>query len=102
MNNRITGCTTLHAHLQPFLTQTLDEIKNREIPSRQAWLDEIEELRRTWPDTNEIVDMPGINPTCSCTSCRRNRARHQRIASTSGSIRCGRHSLWNWGQISAF
>lgn len=62
MNNRVTGCQTLVAHLKPFLAQALRAARTRQFTPRTHWLAEIEELREQWPDTNEIQGMPGINP----------------------------------------
>ena len=61
MNNRLTGCRTVLSHLRSFLDAALASSSlGRNEPS--SWLAEIAGLRRQWPDTAEIVGIPGINP----------------------------------------
>lgn len=62
MNNRVTGCLTLKAHLRPFLKEALGRVQGREFGSRDEWLNEIAAARADWPDTRELDGMPGINP----------------------------------------
>lgn len=59
INNRVSGCTPILSHLKPFLAAA----RTLPFPKGSApWLDEIQALRREWPDTAEIRDVPGINP----------------------------------------
>ncbi len=62
MNNRVTGCTTLQAHLKPFLEQALRLARQQEFPVRSKWMQEIEDSRLEFPDTRELEGTPGINP----------------------------------------
>jgi acetolactate synthase-1/2/3 large subunit len=62
MNNRVTGCFTLHAHLREFFMAANESASKQEFAERTEWLRQIDELRRMWPDTSEIKDVPGINP----------------------------------------
>jgi acetolactate synthase-1/2/3 large subunit len=62
VNNRVTGCHAVVAELSDFLAAALENAGNREFAERPDWRDEIAELRRTWPDTNEITGISGVNP----------------------------------------
>ena len=72
INNRLQGCRPIVAHLYPFITGLVDAASKTHCPDRMVWLSEIQNLRKQWPDTNE-VQSPGINPNAfihelSCTS----------------------------------
>ena len=60
MNNRITGCVTLTGELGHFLAESA-KFKNARVECSE-WLNEISDLRRTWPDQEEARDVQGINP----------------------------------------
>ncbi len=62
MNNRVVGCRTLLSHLRPFLQEAIRSTGPEPLPEPSAWLAEIDDLRRAWPDTKELSDVPGINP----------------------------------------
>lgn len=62
MNNRVTGCSAIVAHLRPFLIEMLRQTATTTRPDRVAWLAEIEALKSEWPDTRELHGVPGINP----------------------------------------
>lgn len=62
MNNRVVGCRTLCADLRQFFAQVMREATSHEFAERTEWLAEIDNLRRTWPDTAELNDVLGINP----------------------------------------
>jgi acetolactate synthase-1/2/3 large subunit len=62
MNNRVTGCRTLHAHLASFLRQAARAARGRGWGGRDHWLGEITAARRAWPDTAELAGIRGINP----------------------------------------
>lgn len=61
MNNRVTGCHTMQAHLREFFEVAL-HFEKWDANDYSAWLDEIHALREQWPDTGELPDTPGINP----------------------------------------
>jgi acetolactate synthase-1/2/3 large subunit len=63
MNNRITGCFTIHSELRAFLVTAISRAKEsgRWHP-REEWASEIHLLRKRWPDTAELEGTPGINP----------------------------------------
>jgi len=62
LNNRITGCETVLAHLQSFLQAAVAAATERVLPEHTAWLEELAGLRYRWPDTRELAGTPGINP----------------------------------------
>ena len=62
LNNRVTGCHTLVSDLRPFLTHAREALAGRPRLDRSAWAAEINAARKSWPDTAEIRDVPGINP----------------------------------------
>ncbi len=62
LNNRVTGCRTLHAHLVPFLRQAARAARERGRGGREHWPGEITATRRAWPDTAELKGIRGINP----------------------------------------
>ncbi len=62
INNRVTGCRAIVSGLKEFLSAALSRAAEREFAERAEWREEIEALRRAWPDTSELADAPGINP----------------------------------------
>ncbi len=62
VNNRVTGCRAILTLLRSFFDQALRRMAGRTFSERPAWLDEIAEVRRAWPDTAELKDVPGLNP----------------------------------------
>jgi acetolactate synthase-1/2/3 large subunit len=62
MNNRVTGCRAVESELGSFLAGAVRAAGRASFPDREAWLARIQALRRQWPDTQELADMPGINP----------------------------------------
>lgn len=62
INNRVKDCNPITAHLRPFL-RTLNEALEHELVSTYSdWLNEINTIRKQWPDTNELINITGINP----------------------------------------
>ncbi|HEY0037242.1 MAG TPA: thiamine pyrophosphate-binding protein, partial [Longimicrobium sp.] len=90
LNNRVADCATIRAELRPFLDEAVRLARDEEWPDRSSWLAEIEALRAEWPDTDEIRDVPGINP---------NRFMHQLSASSTAAaaylIDVGQHQMWS-------
>ena len=63
INNRILGCYAAVTDLGSFLQAALDHPRCQAPWNLRAhWLDEIEQLRRKSPDTEESRGIPGINP----------------------------------------
>lgn len=89
VNNRVTGCHRVLAHLRPFLAQAEKALATTGAPCSPEWLHEIAQLRRSWPDTAELAGVPGINP---------NDLMHQ-LSSKSALARAyvtdvGQHQMW--------
>jgi acetolactate synthase-1/2/3 large subunit len=62
LNNRVTGCRALRAHLAAFLAALASATGRRGGVARPHWLAEITDSRRAWPDTAELKGVRGINP----------------------------------------
>lgn len=63
MNNRVTGCETLVAHLDTFLNAMTAQITRENPPRTDAdWLARIDSLKRQYPDFQELKRATGINP----------------------------------------
>ncbi|HUQ34111.1 MAG TPA: thiamine pyrophosphate-binding protein [Pyrinomonadaceae bacterium] len=89
INNRVAGCRPVVSGLKEFLSQALSITDGREFAERKEWREEIETLRRAWPDTNEPASGKGINP---------NALMHQLSAvSTEAAayvVDVGQHQMW--------
>jgi acetolactate synthase I/II/III large subunit len=89
INNRVTGCYPVVADLAAFLAAALRAAGEEAFPERAGWCDEISELRRAWPDTDELAGTPGINP---------NQLMHLLSESAAASaayvIDVGQHQMW--------
>src|SRR6266404_1624809 len=89
INNRIVGCVQIVSHLLGFLNNALLLIADRKAIPPEAWLAEINELRRAYPDTEELPCINGINP---------NILMHQ-LSRVSGAaaayvVDVGQHQMW--------
>ena len=62
INNRITGCRPVLAHLQSFLAMAAEISAQYQLPDRSDWLNKIRNLRQSWPDIAELKGISGINP----------------------------------------
>jgi acetolactate synthase-1/2/3 large subunit len=62
INNRVTGCRAIHAHLRAYLAQAVQLACGQRMPGWPAWHAELAELRSRWPDTAELTGVPGLNP----------------------------------------
>jgi len=61
-NNRIKGCNVLISDLREFLDTTIDYIGEKKFSYDASWMQEINALKVTWPDTRELENVKGINP----------------------------------------
>ena len=89
INNRVPGCCAIVSGLKEFLSEASGAIEDREFPSRDEWLTEIESLRSSWPDTQELANSSGINP---------NVLMHE-LSKTAGEasayvVDVGQHQMW--------
>jgi acetolactate synthase-1/2/3 large subunit len=63
LNNRIKNCEVLHEDLLSFFNGMLAYLQDVDVRINcSAWKERISELKRTWPDTNELPMIEGINP----------------------------------------
>ena len=62
MNNRVKGCRTQTADLRAFLRIANEIVAQQPPPCPGAWRDELDDLRKKWPDTAELQGIRGINP----------------------------------------
>lgn len=60
INNRIKGCHGLVCEIRPFLAAALKSLG--EPVRRPSWLDQIQIAKASWPDTQELKELEGINP----------------------------------------
>lgn len=89
LDNRVPGTHAIHADVGAFLEEALAATELGESLDRSRWNEQWSDLRRRWPDTDEIRDVPGINP---------NEFMH-RVSAVSGSaaayvIDVGQHQQW--------
>jgi len=90
VNNRVTGCKAILGYLSPLFVGAVQRCAGKVFSMRPGWLAEIDELRRSWPDTNELDGTPGINP---------NKFLHQ-LSRASGQaaafvVDVGQHQMWS-------
>ena len=63
INNRVRNCHGLVSEIGPFLEQMVAACTNAGTAGRyEPWLAKIAELRQVHPDTEELRNLPGINP----------------------------------------
>lgn len=62
INNRIKGCVPVLTDLKGFMPVALKIAKEMQFNDHRDWLAQIDQMRKTWPDTQEIKNVPGINP----------------------------------------
>ena len=89
MNNRVTGCRAIVAHLRDFLEAASGAMQNSAPPRRDAWLAELGRLRREWPDTDELRGLAGIYPNAFLHEL----SRHSAPASAYAAD-VGQHQMW--------
>lgn len=62
INNRVKGCIPIVSDLKDFLVQANNHLQRGLSSSFPHWLDQINLLKKTWPDIDELKMFPGINP----------------------------------------
>ena len=62
MNNRVTGCKEILAHLRPFLLSALEKTSEQKSTDHARWSAKIRQLQQQWSDTAELSSCEGINP----------------------------------------
>ncbi|MCP3940424.1 MAG: thiamine pyrophosphate-binding protein [Desulfobacteraceae bacterium] len=89
INNRLNGCISIVSHLKPFLTAVIKKSLDIHWTVRKVWLNEIQELRKKWPDTQEGQKIPGINPNVLMHEL----SRYSKPASAY-TVDVGNHQMW--------
>ena len=89
INNRITGCAPIVADLPRFFEAALPVARSHAWPDRAEWLENIDALRREWPDTGELPEIEGINPNALMHAL----SPHSRSA-VAYVIDVGQHQMW--------
>ena len=90
LNNRVVGCDAHVADLNDFLRQALAYLATHQPADRSAWMAEIKEQERQWPDTRELTGTAGINPN---EFIHQLSARHGKVAAAY-CIDVGQHQMW--------
>jgi acetolactate synthase-1/2/3 large subunit len=62
INNRVKDCVPIIADIEDFLKQAQKEYANLSFKNNIEWSKEINILKNTWPDIEELKDIKGINP----------------------------------------
>ncbi|MEI6083874.1 MAG: thiamine pyrophosphate-binding protein [Verrucomicrobiota bacterium] len=89
INNRVLGCVPIVSHLRPFLQNATAAATKRSWPGWAAWRKELDDLRQQWPDTNELRDVPGINPNVLMHQISRQAKRCAAYV-----VDVGQHQMW--------
>ena len=90
INNRVRDCHGLVSEIGPFLEQMVAACANTGTAGRYApWLAKIAELRQVYPDTEELRNLPGINPNIFMHQL----SRHSRDAGAYV-VDVGQHQMW--------
>ncbi|MDA6068795.1 thiamine pyrophosphate-binding protein [Flavobacterium sp. AC] len=61
INNRVKGCESIVTDLKSFFNEFKKDTINDSFIIKQEWFNQINDLKKTWPDTKEL-DPKGINP----------------------------------------
>lgn len=59
INNRLSGCQGLVSELPEFFQAASGRLPQGDY---EAWKSRLKSMEQEWPDTNELNDVPGINP----------------------------------------
>lgn len=62
INNRVKDCIPVIADAKDFLRKAVAHFTPKTFNQPAAWINEINSLRKKWPDTQELKDFSGINP----------------------------------------
>lgn len=62
INNRVLGCYPVVADMNVFLSAMLHLVEGEKFPDNQSWINTIVELKKEWPDIDELKGINGINP----------------------------------------
>lgn len=62
INNRVKGCHQVVSEVSSFLSAVNQALEIENFSEKEEWMQEIKNLKEEWKDTNELKDLPGINP----------------------------------------
>jgi len=62
MNNRILGCTAINSELRAFFTTIIKNIDKEKFQSRDDWINKINSIKKSFPESQENSKISGINP----------------------------------------
>jgi len=63
INNRVKNCISIIADAKNFFQQAIAQLASNQF-SFDNWLNDIDILKKRWPDVNELKEFNGINPNC--------------------------------------
>jgi acetolactate synthase-1/2/3 large subunit len=92
LNNRVKGCDTTHADLPHFLRDLVENcppIPAAFLSTLEKWTRKVSELRATWPDTEELKKVSGINPNVFMHQLSRRCG-----AASAYVVDVGQHQMW--------
>ncbi|MGV8934629.1 MAG: thiamine pyrophosphate-binding protein [Gallionellaceae bacterium] len=88
INNRVLGCQPVVADMNVFLSAMLQLLEGGNFPDNQSWITAIGELKKLWPDIDELKNISGINP---------NQFMHKLSATKQAAVYTvdvGQHQMW--------
>jgi acetolactate synthase-1/2/3 large subunit len=89
INNRIKGCIPVVSDLRSFLSEAIAVSSGQIFPDRANWLSKIASLKKNWPDTAELQDIPGINPNVFLHQLSKSSPNMSAFA-----VDVGQHQMW--------
>ena len=89
MNNRVKDCITINSDVKTFLKDAVEFFSSKNIASKNNWIEEINQLKAKWPDTNEINIVKGINPNHFI-----HRLSKDSYSAKGYSVDVGSHQMW--------
>ena len=89
INNRVLGCTAINSDLHSFLTRITKYLNKKKSPSRQDWFNEINSLKKSFPESEENSKISGINPNYFIHKLSKSSKKASVIVSD-----VGQHQMW--------
>ncbi|HYZ85784.1 MAG TPA: thiamine pyrophosphate-binding protein, partial [Bryobacteraceae bacterium] len=91
INNRVVGCEAVLSELRDTLPQLIAEFQQTpaEPNAHNDWMNRIRELRRRWPDVDELRDIEGVNPNVFMHQLSRGSAYAAAFV-----VDVGQHQMW--------
>ena len=89
INNRVLGCTAINSDLHSFLTRITKYLNKKKSPSRQDWFNEINSIKKSFPESEENSKISGINPNYFIHKLSKSSKKASVIVSD-----VGQHQMW--------